>query len=156
MCADPALGEAGSAQTATKTRLLFFTLQWPLLQMQEKGGEEETGARGGEGGGGEGAESAEEEERREGGREGQERGEEKGTLKREEETGGEKEMTMMDFDGEGPASPRATDYKKEGVAALVKARGGWLLVFFVGLVLAAVVVERFEAGAYTRPLFSST
>jgi len=50
---------------------------------------------------------------------------------------------MMAMD-DGPSSPRITDYKKEGVVAMVKARGGWLTVFFVGLVLAAVVVERFE------------
>jgi Mg/Co/Ni transporter MgtE len=36
------------------------------------------------------------------------------------------------------------DYMKEGVMKTVKQRGGWLLVFFFGLILAAVVVERFE------------
>ena len=50
----------------------------------------------------------------------------------------------LDFDDGAPSSPRITDYKKESVIAMVKARGGWLTVFFVGLVLAAVVVERFE------------
>lgn len=50
----------------------------------------------------------------------------------------------LDFDDVAPNSPRITDYKKEGIISMVKARGGWLTVFFVGLVLAAVVVERFE------------
>jgi hypothetical protein len=50
---------------------------------------------------------------------------------------------MLDL-GDGCPSPRIADYKKEGIITLVKARGGWLTVFFVGLVLAAVVVERFE------------
>ena len=45
-------------------------------------------------------------------------------------------MTGIDLDD--VASPRTTDYKKEGVVSMVKARGGWLLLFFVGLVLAAV------------------
>ena len=40
--------------------------------------------------------------------------------------------------------PFVMDYKKESIFAVVKTRGGWLLVFFVGLVFAAVVVERFE------------
>lgn len=45
---------------------------------------------------------------------------------------------------DGPSSPRVGDYRKESIVAMVKARGGWLTVFFVGLVLAAIVVERFE------------
>ena len=49
-------------------------------------------------------------------------------------------MTLLEDDG----SP-AGDYMKEGVIKTVKQRGGWLLVFFFGLILAAVVVERFEA-----------
>eukprot|EP00959_Pyramimonas_sp_CCMP1952_P435132 9111352-Pyramimonas_sp.AAC.2 len=48
-------------------------------------------------------------------------------------------MTMLDDDG-----AQAGDYMKEGVWKTVKLRGGWLLVFFFGLILAAVVVERFE------------
>ena len=35
-------------------------------------------------------------------------------------------------------------YKKENILGMVKARGGWLTIFFVGLVLAALVVEQFE------------
>ena len=35
-------------------------------------------------------------------------------------------------------------YKKEGIIGVMKARGGWLTIFFVGLVLAALVVEQFE------------
>ena len=50
----------------------------------------------------------------------------------------------LDLEDGGPSSPRITDYKKESIFGMVKARCGWLTVFFVGLVLAAVVVERFE------------
>lgn len=35
-------------------------------------------------------------------------------------------------------------YKKENILGMMKARGGWLTIFFVGLVLAALVVEQFE------------
>ena len=35
-------------------------------------------------------------------------------------------------------------YKKEGIIGVMKALGGWLTIFFVGLVLAALVVEQFE------------
>ena len=36
------------------------------------------------------------------------------------------------------------DYRKESVLKILKARIGWLSAFFLGLILAAVVVERFE------------
>eukprot|EP00244_Chara_vulgaris_P009881 TRINITY_DN4338_c0_g1_i1.p1 TRINITY_DN4338_c0_g1~~TRINITY_DN4338_c0_g1_i1.p1 ORF type:complete len:205 (+),score=30.30 TRINITY_DN4338_c0_g1_i1:230-844(+) len=35
-------------------------------------------------------------------------------------------------------------YRKEGIIDCVKARGGWLLFFFVGLMMAAGVIETFE------------
>eukprot|EP00899_Mesostigma_viride_P008002 jgi/Mesvir1/17202/Mv07620-RA.1 len=35
-------------------------------------------------------------------------------------------------------------YRAEGVYESVRSRGGWLLVFFVGLMMAAVVIEAFE------------
>jgi Mg/Co/Ni transporter MgtE len=35
-------------------------------------------------------------------------------------------------------------YKRESVLESVKSRGGWLLVFFLGLMMAAVVIEAFE------------
>lgn len=35
--------------------------------------------------------------------------------------------------------------RKDTIQDLVRARSGWLLLFFVGLMLAAVVVEAFEA-----------
>ena len=47
-------------------------------------------------------------------------------------------LQMTGVELEDVASPRAVDYKKEGVVSMVKARGGWLLLFFVGLILAAV------------------
>jgi Mg/Co/Ni transporter MgtE len=52
-----------------------------------------------------------------------------------------------------PGSPTTTtgsnnnntgDYRKESVLKILKARIGWLSAFFLGLILAAVVVERFE------------
>jgi Mg/Co/Ni transporter MgtE len=50
-----------------------------------------------------------------------------------------------------PSSPTSNqinqligDYRKESVLKILKARSGWLSAFFVGLILAAVVVERFE------------
>ena len=48
-------------------------------------------------------------------------------------------------DGEERAKgePEVPD-KKENIMGMVKARGGWLTIFFVGLVLAALVVEQFE------------
>jgi Mg/Co/Ni transporter MgtE len=36
------------------------------------------------------------------------------------------------------------DYRKESVVKILKSRIGWLSAFFLGLILAAVVVERFE------------
>jgi hypothetical protein len=49
-------------------------------------------------------------------------------------------MTVVEpFDVEDPKAA-----SKEGVIQTVRARGGWLTVFFVGLVLAALVVEEFE------------
>ena len=36
-------------------------------------------------------------------------------------------------------------YRKLSIAHLVRERCGWLLIFFVGLVLAAIVVEIFES-----------
>mmetsp|Transcript_22020 Transcript_22020/g.61121 ORF Transcript_22020/g.61121 Transcript_22020/m.61121 type:complete len:196 (-) Transcript_22020:355-942(-) len=36
------------------------------------------------------------------------------------------------------------DYRRESIFQCVKARWGWLAVFFVGLILAAMVVESFE------------
>jgi hypothetical protein len=48
-------------------------------------------------------------------------------------------------DGESKdKADKSPEYKKEGVIQTVRARGGWLTVFFVGLVLAALVVEEFE------------
>eukprot|EP00854_Cymbomonas_tetramitiformis_P025417 gene25417-31036_t len=43
-----------------------------------------------------------------------------------------------------PGSKGVAEYKNEGVIDTVRARSGWLLIFFFGLMLAAVVVERFE------------
>ena len=40
--------------------------------------------------------------------------------------------------------PTFGDYRKESVVRILKSRIGWLSAFFLGLILAAVVVERFE------------
>ena len=55
------------------------------------------------------------------------------------------QIRVLGEDGE----PRAKGepelpYKKENILGMMKARGGWLTIFFVGLVLAALVVEQFE------------
>ncbi|EFN54495.1 hypothetical protein CHLNCDRAFT_135185 [Chlorella variabilis] len=52
------------------------------------------------------------------------------------------------FFGEDAVSGHDKDeenYRKDTIQDLVRARSGWLLLFFVGLMLAAVVVEAFEA-----------
>eukprot|EP00245_Coleochaete_scutata_P009187 TRINITY_DN2967_c0_g1_i1.p1 TRINITY_DN2967_c0_g1~~TRINITY_DN2967_c0_g1_i1.p1 ORF type:complete len:210 (-),score=28.49 TRINITY_DN2967_c0_g1_i1:516-1145(-) len=55
--------------------------------------------------------------------------------------------TVKDLDlekGEKLEDKDLQHYKREGVYESVKTRGGWLLVFFVGLIMAAVVIEAFE------------
>lgn len=47
--------------------------------------------------------------------------------------------------GAAAAENGEKDYRRESVTDVVRARSGWLAVFFVGLMFAAVVVETFEA-----------
>mmetsp|Transcript_7798 Transcript_7798/g.14741 ORF Transcript_7798/g.14741 Transcript_7798/m.14741 type:complete len:198 (-) Transcript_7798:93-686(-) len=53
-------------------------------------------------------------------------------------------MTISLDDDDHHAASHVVDYRKEGVLQTVRSRGGWLLVFFIGLIGAAVVVEQFE------------
>ncbi|PSC68680.1 Magnesium transporter [Micractinium conductrix] len=56
----------------------------------------------------------------------------------------EKAKLFFGEDAVTPSKQQEEDYRDETVTGLVRARFGWLAVFFVGLILAAVVVEAFE------------
>eukprot|EP00898_Chlorokybus_atmophyticus_P004700 jgi/Chlat1/5230/Chrsp33S05079 len=49
-----------------------------------------------------------------------------------------------DTDLESGDGQHSLHYRQEGVYESVRARAGWLLVFFLGLMMAAVVIEAFE------------
>mmetsp|Transcript_5108 Transcript_5108/g.6941 ORF Transcript_5108/g.6941 Transcript_5108/m.6941 type:complete len:198 (+) Transcript_5108:97-690(+) len=53
-------------------------------------------------------------------------------------------MTMSMDDSIDGDKTDLTNYREEGVLQTVRTRGGWLFIFFLGLIGAAVVVERFE------------
>lgn len=50
-----------------------------------------------------------------------------------------------DVEGASSKDKEEDNYKDDSVTDLVRTRSGWLLVFFIGLIMAAVVVEAFEA-----------
>lgn len=52
-------------------------------------------------------------------------------------------MTAMHLD-DSLEDPNSVPYTKEGIIATVWTRGGWLTIFFFGLIGAAIVVEQFE------------
>ena len=53
-------------------------------------------------------------------------------------------IIALQVDGRDSDTPKS-NYIDSTVADVVRERTGWLTVFFVGLILAAVVVEAFEA-----------
>ena len=53
-------------------------------------------------------------------------------------------MTILSPDSIKPGKDKTPDYRTETIPDVIKGRLGWLICFFGGLVLAALVVAKFE------------